>query len=126
DARLLAWSETARVARVLGDPLVEREALHAALQLAPEGDAEHWYRLYELQSEGAGASSTLPLASLTQALRLAPERAEEWLPLWRALGERALSEDGIDMPSFFAGLELRNQALPLGTLNPYLVFRLAE
>lgn len=125
-ARLLAWREVADAASRSGDRFGEREALHAAVQLAPEGDAGLWRRLYELQAGAEGSSSDLPLASLTQALRLDARLVAELLPTWTELGERSLVEAGIDLPSVFQGLRDRGQALPTRPLQPYALFRLAE
>lgn len=125
-ARLLAWREVARLARATGNTFLEREALHAAVQLAPDADASLWYRLHELQSGGGAGSSTLPLASLTQALRLAPRQTEQILPLWRELGERALQEEGLDLDSLFQSLRAEGRTLPQRPPRPHTMFRLAE
>ena len=123
-ARGQAWREVAEVERRSGRPPQEKEALRQATRLDPDGSGAAWRRLSNLQAEDDNFHGAAE--SLGQAIRLLPADAEVLLGEWRALGESALLERGIDIDLTLTRLNESGLVFPSENSSAFVLLRLAE
>lgn len=125
DARGLAWTWLAELEAERGDAGAERRALEQATQASPNLSGESWLRLSEL-SERAGLSPNTPLRQRTHALRLLPQRIDELLPGWIALGELTLADQARDVERAFEDVVAAGRYVPAGPVSSYELWRYAH
>ncbi len=125
-ARAEAWFTLAKLARDRGDDAIERESLLGALALQPDGHGAEWLRLAELQETAPHGGYRAPLESYTRGMCQVPRFASQLMDKWIELGDRVLYAGGRDLDTIQRNLRRRGQFYPVGDVDPYLYYRLAE
>lgn len=126
DARAIAWREISRIHRERGDLALEREAIQAVVELAPDLDGELWLRRAEIQMEARHSGYLLPLHSWAKAMSLLPQRTDELMEQFVALGERALAAQDRSIDLLERELDESGRTLPTRDYDPYSLYRLAQ
>jgi tetratricopeptide (TPR) repeat protein len=125
-ARAQAWFTLAKIARDMNDPAGEQEALLGGLQLEPDHHGAEWIRLAELQEGVQYGGYRTPLESYSRGMSQASRFTWKLLEKWTELGEKVIAAGGRDVASIDRALRASARIYPIGDIDPYLFYRLAE
>jgi len=125
-ARAQAWFTMAKIARDSNDPAGEQEALRGGLKLEPNHHGAEWIRLAELQEDVQHGGYRTPLESYTRGMSQASRFTWQLMDKWTELGEKVIAAGGRDVGSIDRALRASARIYPIGDIDPYLFYRLAE
>ena len=126
-AHFEAWTTLAELDKAAEEPFFEREAIHAALQLDPDGhnSSQLWVRLGELQLSSGHSGFLLPLRSYAEALCRAPKQYTEIFQRFEEIGEEAVAVEGRDLELIYQDLIRERRSTPSIPLDSYSLLHLS-
>lgn len=125
-ARAEAWFTIAKVARDVNDSAGEQEALRGGLAVDPDDRGAQWIRLAELQESVQHGGYRAPLESYSRGMSQASRFTGQLFEKWVELGEKVIAAGGRDIGSIDRALRAGARIYPIGDVDPYLFYRLAE